>query len=134
MCHPCYCKKCQYRSINVVTYPVLPKQVMRFDEIALDRCRKFGRFHNTLIQGLLKAIPIPPEAEPVAPANTLTAIASEISGFPLIPINTSVNLSNPGTVLTLNQTNGCTCINDCGHGTNCSFINRFNKTFNLMNI
>ena len=43
------------------------------------------------------AIPVPPDAEPVAPAKMLTAIASDINGFPLIPNNSSVNLSKPGT-------------------------------------
>ena len=47
-----------------------------------------------------RAIPIPPEAEPVAPASTDTAIASEIRGVPGIPRSIVVNVAKPGTDLT----------------------------------
>ncbi len=43
---------------------------------------------------------MPPEADPVAPANRLTAIASEIRGFPFMLISRFVMVSKPGTALT----------------------------------
>lgn len=47
-----------------------------------------------------RAILIPPDAEPVAPANKLTAIASDIRGVPGTFNNISVSVANPGTDLT----------------------------------
>lgn len=47
-----------------------------------------------------RAIPIPPEDEPVAPASKVTAKASEISGLALRPKSKSVNVWNPGTIFT----------------------------------